>query len=200
MKKESELILDVEQAGKIKLAAISAGASSADLEKLGKASVFKKILPFLRGEAEVVLKVKDNAVASKHIINCDIKPSTSGNYQVMEHRQNGQWEWNSDNVFLYAIDADIMVEGHDLYDDLINKPCLNACVLDYLLIHPKLIPQDWKGISIDFWGTIYENEQKKFFVRRLFCFLGNWKDKYIYLGDKWDSCKPIALMRVGSNI
>lgn len=54
--------------------------------------------------------------------------------------------------------------GRDLLKELEeNKvPVLNACVLDYLLLHPELIPDDWKVDFPDaqqkhivFWGTIY---------------------------------------------
>jgi len=32
---------------------------------------------------------------------------------------------------------------------------MNANVLDYLLAHPELIPEDWKNKYVFFWGTIY---------------------------------------------
>lgn len=51
------------------------------------------------------------------------------------------------------------MDGHVLLKDLEeNKiPVLNACVLNYLLLHPELIPEDWKveRKNIVFWGTIF---------------------------------------------
>lgn len=52
----SELTLDVGQANEIKLAARKAGATNADLKALSEGDNFAKILPYLRGQAEIIMK------------------------------------------------------------------------------------------------------------------------------------------------
>ena len=36
-------------------------------------------------------------------------------------------------------------------------PVCNACILDFLLKHPRLFPDSWKGHKIIFWGTIFKH-------------------------------------------
>lgn len=105
--------------------------------------------------------------------------------------------------------------GRDLLKELEeNKiPVLNDCVLDYLLLHPELIPDDWKvdfpgewkneywGVQqkqIVFWGTIYRGDKSfhnpdgKLYVR---CMTYNhnpfakdlcgWRTFELDLNDKW---------------
>ncbi len=48
--------LDVSQAAEIKHAAIRAGATNADLKVLSSGDTLAKILPFLRGQAEIVVR------------------------------------------------------------------------------------------------------------------------------------------------
>ena len=58
--------------------------------------------------------------------------------------------------------------GRDLLKELEeNKiPVMNTCVLDYLLAHPELIPENWKkdekgdARNIFFWGTIYHTPKE----------------------------------------
>ncbi len=44
----------------------------------------------------------------------------------------------------------------------------NACVLDFLVDHPELIPQSWKSKNIIFTGTIYIDGGGSIFFRTLF--------------------------------
>lgn len=55
---DTELMLDVGQANEIKMAARRAGATNADLKKLSTGEMFAKILPVIRGLAQVVPMMK----------------------------------------------------------------------------------------------------------------------------------------------
>ena len=100
------------------------------------------------------------------IIDCDADPycpktkTHSGKrWRVVEHRKGGQLEWSSDKIELYLMGGPKkgVINGHKLLKNLEDKPVLNANVLDYLMVPEKqhLFPEDWKGRSVYFWGTIY---------------------------------------------
>ncbi|MDD4995335.1 MAG: hypothetical protein PHW53_02645 [Patescibacteria group bacterium] len=115
------------------------------------------------------------AVEAKHIIDCDADPYLLGLFTVEEHRRSGQLEWDPDKVVLYLSDLQrgrSVVQGHALRKELQNQSVLNACVLDYLLVHPNLIPIMWMRMRVYFWGTIYCDREGDLCVRGLF-----WEDE-----------------------
>ena len=59
------------------------------------------------------------------------------------------------------------IEGNDLRKEIVSPLVLNANVLDWLLDHPELIPEEWKDFYIFFWGTIYRYSEDSFSVRYL---------------------------------
>jgi hypothetical protein len=103
----------------------------------------------VKGHAEVVIK--------KHLIDCDADPFVPDGWKVEEHIKGGRLEWDPENVSLYLSrkQQDGVISGDKLRKELKGKPVLNACVLDYLMANPNLIPNEWKGKCINFWGTIY---------------------------------------------
>jgi len=106
----------------------------------------------------------------KHIIDCDANPVCPNGWEVEEHQKCGQWEFDSKKTKLYlSLTQDIgrAIEGHELREELADKSVLNANVLDYLLKHPELIPEEWKGKLIFFWGTIYRRSVGDLIVRYL---------------------------------
>lgn len=87
------------------------------------------------------------------------------------------------------------IQGHELRQALTGKPVLTANIMDALLAHPYLIPQDWmkdgKGntIYIYFWGTGYRYGGR-LSVR---CFRwggGRWYSHCVYLDVRWDAHSP----------
>ena len=64
------------------------------------------------------------------------------------------------------------IEFNKLHEELVEKPLLNANVLDYLLFNPVLIPEEWKRddqgntLCICFWGTIYRHDSGRFLCVR----------------------------------
>ncbi|MBU0625213.1 hypothetical protein KKF05_02615 [Patescibacteria group bacterium] len=97
---------------------------------------------------------------------------------IEEHRSNGQLLWDPTRVQLYLSKkqkSNRIILGRRLRQELQQQPILNANVLDHLLAHPHLIPKEWRGKYIFFWGTVYRDRGGGLCVR---CLLWN--------GDKWD--------------
>ncbi len=93
-----------------------------------------------------------------------------------------------------------VIKGPDLRDELKaqNIPVLNSCVLEYLLAHPELIPEDWKQDEngntrfIYFWDTEYRYPDGNVYVRCLFWNDDAWRWCYRWLGRGWDGQSPAA--------
>lgn len=123
------------------------------------------------------------------IIDCDANPfcpktkTRSGKrWSVVEHRKGGQTEWSPDKIELYLSEEQKIgvINGHELLKRLTDKLVLNANALDYLMVPEKLhlIPEDYKGKHLFFWGTIYREPFGSLAVR--FCYFGSMLD-----GDEW---------------
>ena len=183
---DKELMLDVGQANEIKLAARRAGATNADLKWLSEGDVFAQILPVIRGTAKVV-----------HTINCDADPFTPVGWIVEEHRRSGQQEWDPKKIKLHLDEAQKngMIKGDELRKHLNGLPILNANVLDYLLTNPHLIPKDWEGKCVAFWGTIYRDSgDGRLHVRYLYWNSRRWSSLSNWLDVDWDYLGPAALL------
>ncbi len=108
----------------------------------------------------------------EHVIDCDKDPFVPSSWgKVEEHQKGGQLKWNVAQVQFWLAEGqqnDKMIEGNKLRKELVGKLVLNANVLDYLLANPHLIPEEWKGKSIGFWGTIYRNTFDDLCIRCLY--------------------------------
>ncbi|MFA4880707.1 MAG: hypothetical protein WC650_03740 [Candidatus Doudnabacteria bacterium] len=144
---------------------------------------------------------------NQHIIDCDADPFLPTGWKVEKHYtdkgSSGQFAWDSANVKLYLSENQIdgkYVEGNKLREELADMPVLNANVLDYLLTHPHLIPEEWKKddngniLYIFFWGTIYRYSDGDLCVRCLYFFGGEWSWRYRWLGRGWGDDHPAALL------
>lgn len=129
------------------------------------------------------------------VIDCDVAPFTPSGWKVEEHKKGGQCKWDAAQVALYLskFQKNGVIEGNKLRKELEGKPVLNACVLDYLLAHPHLIPEEWKGKAVFFWGTIYRYSVDDLCVRYLFWDGGRWHWSNGWLGSVWDGRSPAAL-------
>jgi hypothetical protein len=133
----------------------------------------------------------------KFIIDCDADPFVPEGWRVKEHQKGGQFEWNPKNVELWVAEGQKngeYMQGSELYEETKTKSVLNANVLDYLLAHKELIPDDWKDKDIFFWGTVYQLENGGFVIR---C-LGNGTEKgwtSHSFGQGWDDGYIAALRK-----
>jgi len=132
----------------------------------------------------------------KHIINCDKAPFVPEGWSVEDHQKGGQLLWSPAKVALFLADAQKTgrIGGHDLRKILGSHRVLNANVLDYLLANPSLIPEEWKGKYVYFWGTIYRDRDGSLYVRYLCWDGGRWSWNYYWLGNDWCSTNPAAVL------
>jgi hypothetical protein len=129
------------------------------------------------------------------LIDCDTQPFTPKGWKVEEHITCGKLKFNPTEIPLYLSEKQKkgFITGNDLKNELSGRLVMNANVLDYLLVHPELIPEDWKGKSVFFWGTIYRDSDEDLLVRYL-CWDGfKWYWDRNWLGGNLDSNTPAAL-------
>ena len=172
---DTELMLDVGQANELKLAFRRTGWSNGDIKKLCEGDWLAQLLPVLKGNAKIALV--------KHVIDCDALPYIPNGWEVRPEDQllntvKGQLEWDPTKIAFYLSDGQKdgkVIKGEKLRKELGNQPILNANVLDFLLAHPELIPEEWKSEYVFFWGTIYRYSGGRLNVRYL-----SWG------GSRWD--------------
>lgn len=168
-----------------KYSTLDLGTIEAVFNKLGGIEGAQR---FLRGEVGVV---------TNHVINLDAKPFVPNGWTVEEHIKGGQLAWDKAKVALHLEPEQQnskVIVGNELRKRLENEPVLNANTLDYLLANPDLIPDEWKGRYIFFWGTIYRNSVGDLCVRGLFWRSGRWYWSSIWLGSAWLSDNPAAVL------
>lgn len=167
---------------------LTAGQLNAIVKKLGG---YEGALRFLRGELEVK--------PAEHVIDCDVLPYELDGWKVVEYKRGGQLRYDPATISLYLSENQKngkAIEGHKLRNELQDQPVLNANVLDYLLAHPELIPDSWKGKYIFFWGTVYRGRDGDLYVRCL-CRVGDgWDWGYGWLGGVWDDDVPAAVLAI----
>ena len=136
---------------------------------------------------------------TKHIIDTDAQPNCSEGYTIKTHSKGGNIEWDPEKVSLYLSETqnECGTSGYNIQSELDNMPVLNACVLDYLIKNPNLIPADWVGKSVLFWGTIYTSDDSNLWVRCLCCDGSNWAYSWtIPISSSFDSRSPAVLLQV----
>jgi hypothetical protein len=112
-----------------------------------------------------------------HVIDCDADPFVPEGWKVEEHTKGGSLEWDPARVALYLSERQQgggYLKGNELREELRSERVLNANALDYLLAHPELIPEKWRGQFVCFWGTIYRGWDGVLYVRYLSCDGGKW--------------------------
>lgn len=86
------------------------------------------------------------------------------------------------------------INGNKLREALKDQKVLTAYVLDFLLKkeNQHLIPEEWKGKEIFFWGTIYCDAGDFLSVRYLYWGVSEWYWNYYRLDFDWDDSSPAA--------
>jgi len=171
----------------------AAGFALDDVTKLRSYSDLAAIKNVLKGLAQIV--------NVKHVIDCDADPFLPEGWKVESHKKGGQLEWDPTKVRLHLSSSQQngkSIEGNELRKELENESVLNANVLDFLLKHPELIPEEWKGKYVFFWGTVYRRSDGDLYVRCLYRSDGRWRwdDRWLGLG-RFDGY-PAACSQVSS--
>ena len=164
------------------------GLTHADVKKICEGATLADFRKVVRGHASIVV--------AQHVIDLDAEPFVPDGWSVDEHRKDGQFTWDSAKTGLYLSKAQKSgkwVEGNKLRKELAERPVFNANLLDYLLKHPHLIPEEWKGKYVFFWGTIYRNSSGYLRVRCLCFGWDGWYWDYRWLDHDWRDDRPAAL-------
>ncbi len=137
---------------------------------------------------------------SHTFIDCDTQPYLPEGWTVEEHQRGGMFTWDKEaqRDALYLSNGQVErsgIEGNELRKELTEKsiPVLNANVLDYLLANPHLIPEEWKGRYVFFWGTVYGRRDGRLCVRYLYWDDGEWNWSSYRLGIDFSSHRPAAV-------
>ncbi|MFZ4632504.1 MAG: hypothetical protein ACOYL8_04905 [Patescibacteria group bacterium] len=143
----------------------AAGLESKDLIGLSKQDLSMLKL-FAQGRAKIIIP--------EHVIDGDVNPKISmSRSSILEHKKIGKFVFDPSKIFFYEAKAspgskfDSEKFGPELRDELKDKCVLPASVLDYLLDHQEIIPEEWKERDIYFWGTIFVDRDGYFYVRCL---------------------------------
>jgi hypothetical protein len=187
MSSNNDLMLDVSQAAELKLDFRRNGWNNAEIKTLSEGDILADVLKVIKGQAEIK--------TIERLIDCDANPFIPDGWSVEEHKKGGMFKFNPEKISLYLSKKQKKrsIEGNDLRKKLANQPVLNANVLDYLLAHSELIPEEWKGKFIFFWGTIYRDSDGNLIVRCLFWYGSRWGWSYDWLDDGFNSGGPAAL-------
>lgn len=182
-------------------ALIAAGYTPEHVTRLGQHRQLRDIRNMLDGCGELCVNT--------HLIDCDTPPFVpySGSKWI-HHRKGGQFFWDNKKVKLYwwgQQEDGVFYGRHDLSSlsrENSKFPVLNANMLDYLLDHPYLIPEEWKygkkgdRLIISFWGTHYVDHDRREYIRTL-CFSGgHWEGGIKVLsGGSWGVCDPAVMYK-----
>ena len=135
---------------------------------------------------------------SEHVIDLDADPRIPyDGWKVEEHKKGGQFKWDASKVQLFLNKKQQdggSIEGNKLRKELADMPVYNANLLDYLLDNPHLIPEEWKGKVICFWGTIYRDLGDNLYVCCLVWDGGRCRQGRCWLGRSFDAGYPSAVM------
>ena len=187
MSSNNDLMLDVSQAAELKLAFRRNGWNNAEIKTLSEGDILADVLKVIKGQAEIKI--------IERLIDCDSAPFIPNGWSVEEHKKSGFFKFDPAKISLYLSKKQKKgsIGGHDLRKELSDKPVMNANILDYLLAHPELIPEEWKGKYIFFWGTIYRSSGGSLYVRYLRWDGSRWLWYYRWLDSGFVSGLPAAL-------
>jgi hypothetical protein len=149
-------------------------------------------------EAMILAEAKKQAEESKIVVDLDADPFVPKGLTVTEHKKGGQFEFNPAKVSLYLSKGQQdsnWIKGTDLQKELGGQPVLNVNLFDFYLAHPRLIPEDWKGKKVFFWGTVYHDADGNLYVCCLSWDGAQWNWDLRWLEDNWFEFCPAVVLR-----
>ena len=190
-----ELVDDVDQIKQLMVSCRRAGCTLSDIKRMCGGDMLARILLVVRGQAEVIRMT--------YVIDLDADPLIPyERWEVEEHRKGGQFIWNPEAVRLYLSLSqmrDKSINGNKLREELADLPVFNANLLDYLLSHSHLIPEEWKvdenghTCYTCFWGTIFLSAPNEPCVRCLYFHKNRWQTAVVWLDRDWYCNRPAAV-------
>ena len=136
----------------------------------------------------------------EYVINLDSTPrrlNRRDNWRLIEHQKGGTFIWNTATVRLYLSESqrgDEGVSGHKLQEELKNKIVFNINLRDHLIEYPHLIPEEWKGKTIYFWGTILGTQFGSPHVPYIWCDRDCWFPGEQLLQNSFGSNEPALVL------
>jgi hypothetical protein len=133
---------------------------------------------------------------TEQTVDLDVDPFVPDGWRLVEHKKGGKFEWNSSNLKLYVSpnqQGKSGIGGNQLREELKGKSPYNANLLDYLLENPDLVPEQWKGKFVYFWGTVYQDTGDKTCVRCLCRHRGEWRWHYGWLESDFIGSEPAVV-------
>lgn len=160
-----------------------AGFSAEDVTKLKQFNNLKGIRDIINGKAAITYL--------EHLIDLGAEPFRPKGWSVEKHQGAGNWLLDlSAPLYISETQKEESIRGNELMKELKGQKVLNANVLDYLLAHPDLIPEEWKDTSVCFWGTIYRYSDGCACVRYLGWNGSGWDWSGLWLNRDFDSTTP----------
>jgi len=171
--------------------------------------ILQGLLDVIRGRAKVVM--------FRHIINCNVDPEVPDGWDVVDHiRGSDQFEWDRNRIGLHITRRKRVGGlyhgqpfGDEVQQDLRHR-CLrvpNANIVDYLIAHPELVPEEWGADRVMFWGTVYRNPEGRLYVRYITHRIGVKGEKgrgplnevvksgYQEVRDEFGEMRPAAILK-----
>ena len=136
-------------------------------------------------------------------VDLDINPRPFNDWKIKEHKKGGQFEWDPAKVDLFVHNEQRAggITGKKLRKKIAHIDTFNVNLLDYLLVNPSLIPDDWKvdesgeTCLIFFWGTVYYRPSDQgLYVRCLYFTVGRWIEDYRSIDYPWPASR-LAIIR-----
>lgn len=132
-------------------------------------------------------------------VDLDADPFVPDGWSVEEHGKGGKIDFDPAKIALYLSEGQKdgeWIKGNKLREELKGQPVLNANLLDWYLRkeNQHLIPEEWKGKAVFFWGTIYRGPGGNLFVRCLYWYGGGWYWCDGWLDGGWFSGSPAAVL------
>ncbi|MEK9152683.1 MAG: hypothetical protein AAB692_04930 [Patescibacteria group bacterium] len=188
-----EFTLDVGLALDLKMAFKRNGYSTEEIKELCKGDFLGRVRDVKLGRAMIT--------SALHEVDLDADPFCPGGLfatgKGTEHRRGGKLILTPGKIKLYLAEGQKnggWLKGHQLRKELADKPVLNANVLDYLLAHQELIPDECRGKYIPFWGTIYRDADGDLCVRYLRWGGDRWVSDCYWLGRDFSGGNPAAVL------
>lgn len=139
----------------------------------------------------------------ENIIDCSAPVFVPDGWSVLPdseqlpNRVLGQFKFDPTKIRLHLDEGQKngkFTRGEKLHEALKDQKVLTAHVLDFLLKKENwhLIPEEWKGKYIFFWGTVYRHTRDRSCVRFLDWSDGRWSWFYYWIDDVWLDGDPAA--------
>jgi len=202
----TDLMLDVDQAGELKAAFRRTRGSDGSewtnerIKKLSEGSILGQVLDVINGQSTIMQIEKKVSETKSNLLVVDygVAPSLI-DLKVKAHPKRkdiAKYDLSKIERVLTLKSRENCISGHENLKRLkaSGRTLLDIRVLEELLKHPELIPEEWKNGRTYFWGTIFRHSGGRLFVACLDWGGGGWDWHFHWLGLAWDDYGPAACL------